>query len=73
MNRLKLGRTKIEWYLEDNHLKDLNRIDDKATEFEWKVFPGFTTLSLLEEMQKQMKDLQCELEHFNDRIIFMSK
>ena len=66
-------KNKIRWYLENNHLKDLNRIDGKPTEFEWKIFPGFTTLlGLLEEIQKLMKDLQCEPEQFNDRIIFMS-
>ena len=41
-------------------------------EFEWKIFPGFTTLGLLEKIQDLMKDLQCEPEQFNDRIIFMS-
>ena len=36
-------KTKIEWYSENNHLKDMNRIDGKPTEFEWKIFPGITT------------------------------
>ena len=68
-----MHRHNIKWYVESNHLKDLNRIDGKPTEFEWKIFPGLTTLSLLEEIQKLMKDLQCEPEQFNDRIIFMSR
>ena len=35
--------------------------------------PGFTTLDILEEIQFFfMEDFQCELEQFNDRIIFMS-
>ena len=63
---------KIKWYLENNHWKELNRIDGKPTELEWKMFPGFTTLGLLEKIQKLMKDLLCEPEHFNNRIIFMS-
>ena len=41
-------------------------------EFEWKIFAGFTTLGILEEIHKFMKEMQCELEQFNDRIIFMS-
>ena len=53
-------------------MKDLNRIDGKTTEFEWKIFPGFITLGLLEQIQKLMKDPQCEPDQFNDRIIFMS-
>ena len=56
MIRLQLGRT----------------IDCMPTEFERKIFPGFTTLGLLEKIQDMMKDLQCEPEQFNDRIIFMS-
>ena len=35
-------------------------------------FPGITTLGLLEKIQSLMRDLQCEPEHFKDRIIFMS-
>ena len=50
----------------------MNRIDGMQTEFEWKIFPGFTTIGILEEIQKFMKSTQCELEHFNGRIIFMS-
>ena len=42
------------------------------TEFEWRIFPGFTTLDILEEIQNFMKKIQCEPEQFKDRIIFMS-
>ena len=42
------------------------------TEFEWKIFPGIMTLGLLEKIQSLMRDLQCEPEHFTDRIIFTS-
>ena len=38
----------------------------------WKIFPGFTTLGILEEIQKLMKSVQGEPEQFNGRIIFMS-
>ena len=57
---------------ENNHFKELNRIDGMQTEFEWKMLPGFTTLDILEEIQKIMEGVQCEPEQFNDRIIFMS-
>ena len=30
-------------------MKDLNRIDGESLEFEWKIFPGFTTFGLLEQ------------------------
>ena len=61
-----------EWYSQNNHFKELNRIDGMPTEFEWKIFPGFTTLGLLEKIHDLTKDLQCGLEQFNDRIIYLS-
>ena len=62
-------KNEIKWYSENNHLKELHRIDDMPTEFEWKIFPGITTLGLLEKIQDLMKDVQCEPDQFNDRII----
>ena len=41
-------------------------------EFEWKIFPGITTVGILSQIQKMMGELQCEPENFTDRIIFMS-
>ena len=41
-------------------------------EFKWKKFPGFTTLGLLDEIQKMMTELRCEPEQFQGRIIFMA-
>ena len=69
---IEVWKNKIRWYLENNHLKDLNRIDGKPTEFEWKIFTGFTTLDFLEKIQDLMEDQKCEPEQFNDRIILMS-
>ena len=54
-------KSKINWYSENNHFKDMNRIDRKPTEFEWNIFPGITALGLLEKIPKLMTDLQCEL------------
>ena len=55
-------KSKIKWYLGNNHFKDMNRIDGMPTEFEWKIISGITTLGLLEKIQSLMRDLQCELE-----------
>ena len=46
-----------------------------STENRWnarKIFLGFTTLGILDEIQKMMTELMCEPEHFQARIIFMS-
>ena len=47
-------------------------IDGMPTEFEWRMFPGITTLGSFEKIQKLMTDLQCEPAHSNDWIIFTS-
>ena len=65
-------KSKIKCYSENNHFKDMNRIDGMPTEFEWKIFQGITALGLLEKIQNLMRDLRCEPEHFKGRIIFMS-
>ena len=42
-------------------------------EFEWTILPGFTTLGILDEIQKTMtNEFKCEHEHFKGMIIFMS-
>ena len=38
----------------------MDRIDGSSG----KNFPGFTTLGILDEIQKMMTELKCELEHF---------
>ena len=50
----------------------MNRIDGMPTEFKWKIFPGIMPLGFLEKIQKLPTDLQCEPDHFKDRIILMS-
>ena len=57
-------KSKIKWYSKNNQFKDMNRIHGIPSEFEWKIFPGITMLSLLEKIQSLMRDIQCEPEHF---------
>ena len=37
-------KDKITWYLETRYLKELDRNDGEPMEFEWTIYPGFTTL-----------------------------
>ena len=69
---LQPGRAELIGIRKNIHFNDMNRIDGMPTEFEWKIFPGITTLGVLEKIQSLMRDLQCEPEHLKDRIIFMS-
>ena len=40
---------KIKWYLETRYLKEVDRSDGEQMEFEWKNFPEFTTLGILND------------------------
>ena len=65
-------KSKIQWYSDNNYFSELNRKDGQLMEFEWKIFPGLTTVGILDQIQQMMGELQCEPENFTGRIIFMS-
>ena len=51
---VKEWESKIKWIVETRYLKDLDRIDGGSMEFEWKNFPGFTSLRIFDEIQKMI-------------------
>ena len=53
---------RIQWVLETRYLKDLDRIDGEPMDLEWTIFPGFTTLGILAEIQKVMAESKCQPE-----------
>ena len=61
--------SQIEMFMDLKQYRELDRIDGEPMEFEWMIFPGFTTLQILLEIQKLMTDLDCEPEQFQGRII----
>ena len=71
-NQFKPGKTKLNgiW----KHAISKNWI--KSMENRWnsgrKISPGFATLGILNDIQEMMATLECELEHLQGRIIFMS-
>ena len=51
----------------------ISKIWTGSTENKWNSsFPGFTTLGILDEIQKMMTESKCEPENFTGKIIFMS-
>ena len=55
------------------YVKDLNRIDEEPMEFEWTMFPWFTTLGILEEVHKFYDSITgLNQSSSKNRIIFMS-
>ena len=51
--------------------QDAVRIDGEAIEFEWKIFPGFSSLSILQEIQQDLGRRNIQPGELKDRIIFM--
>ena len=52
--------------------RDYDGIDGEPTEFEWNIFPGFTTLQLCGKVDDLLSDLGKTPETFTGRILFMS-
>ena len=71
-NPVESWKKQIQWYSDNNYFSELSRIDGQPVEFEWKIFPEFTTVGILNQIQQMMGELQCEPENFTGRIIFMS-
>ena len=40
----------MQGYSDYDYFSELNRIDGQLMEFEWKIFPGFTTVGILIEI-----------------------
>ena len=47
-------------------------LDGEPMEFEWNIFPGFTTLQLCHKVQEFLSKMSEEPEDSTGRIIFMS-
>ena len=52
--------------------KDYDAINGESTEFEWNIFPGFTTLHLCGKINDLLSDLGQTPETFTRRNLFMS-
>ena len=52
--------------------RDYDAITGESTEFEWNIFPGFTTLQLCDKISDLLSDLGQTPETFTGRILFVS-
>ena len=66
-----MGR-QIDVFQKSPEYRALDKIDGEPMEFECNVFPGFTILQLVREVQELLSRLNVEPEIFTGRIIFMS-
>ena len=52
--------------------RDYDAVTGESTEFEWNIFPGFTTLQLCDKINDLLSNLGQTPETFTGRILFMS-
>ena len=52
--------------------RDYDAINGESTEFEWNIFPGFTTLQLCDQINDLLSYMGQTPETFTGRILFMS-
>ena len=53
----------LDWFKDSSQYRTLDTIDGEPMEFEWNIFPGFTTLQLVQEV-KQFMNKMGESEQF---------
>ena len=63
---------KLTWFKSSSQYRTLDTIDGEPMEFEWNIFPGFTTLQLRKKVQELVSKKDDQPEEFKGRIIFMS-
>ena len=71
-NTLKLGRTELQEYEPRESYRDFEDVSGETTEFEWNIFPGFTTLQICDRISDLLSSLGQTPETFTGRILFMS-
>ena len=63
---------RLTWFKSSPEYRALDKIDGEPMEFEWNIFPGFTTLQLCHKVQELLSRLSVTPEKFPGRTIFMS-
>ena len=56
---------RLTWFKSSPECRALDRIDGEPMELEWNIFPGFTTLQLVREVQELLSTLSVEPEKFH--------
>ena len=65
-------KKRIQGVMSEKSYRDCDGINGEPTEFEWNIFPGFTTLQLCGKVKDLLSDLEEASETFTRRILFMS-
>ena len=65
-------KKRIAGVMSEKSYRDFDGINGEPTEFEWNIFPGFTTLQLCGKVTDLLSRLGETPETFTARILFMS-
>ena len=65
-------KNRIAGVMSEKSYRDYDGINGEPTEFEWNIFPGFTTLQLCGKVNDLLSNLGETPETFTGRILFMS-
>ena len=65
-------KERIGWIITDQSYRDHDGINGEPIEFEWNIFPGFTTLQLCGKVTDLLSRLGETPETFTGRNLFMS-
>ena len=65
-------KNRIAGVKSEKSYRDYDGINGEPTEFEWNIFPGFTTLQLCGKINDLLSDVGETPETFTGRILFMS-
>ena len=65
-------KNRIAGIRSEKSYRDYDGINGESTEFEWNIFPGFTTLQLCGKISDLLSDLGEAPETFTRRILFVS-
>ena len=65
-------KKRIEGVMTEKSYKDYDGLDGETTEFQWNIFPGFTTLQLCDKINDLLSDLGQTQQTFTRRNLFMS-
>ena len=70
--RMRNGETRSVNFNDQTSAQELNGIDGETIEFEWNIFPGFTSIEILRQIPKDLKIRQINPEQFEGRTLFVS-
>ena len=48
---------RLTWFKSSSEYRALDRIDGEPMEFEWNIFPGFTTLQLCHKIERNTREI----------------